>query len=201
MRTWHVFSLNHDNQRVHSRQSDTRYIPWRHHITIIYITEKDRNQKLNHHTAGIISCILAAIDCNNIHGGDIYVGFLAGIWPCGMITMLSELYIAESKTQVYAALHDYLSRNSSIFLELSEFIALVHCMIYYIIFTFHFNVVKNIGYICYDDGCHLRRFAQQPHRKNVTATSQKLASLEIVVDKMHIAGHKDPCTAKTSWLF
>ena len=65
-------------------------------------------------------------------------------------------------------------------------------MIYYIIFTFHFNVVKNIGYICYDDGCHLRRFAQQPHRKNVTATSQKLASLEIVVDKMHIAGHKDP---------
>ena len=89
-------------------------------------TEKDRNQKLNHHTAGIISCILAAIDCNNIHGGDIYVGLLAGIWPCGMITMLSELYIAESKTQVYAALHDYLSRNSSIFSELSEFIALVH---------------------------------------------------------------------------
>ena len=25
-------------------------------------TEKDWNQKLNHHTAGIISCILAAID-------------------------------------------------------------------------------------------------------------------------------------------
>ena len=65
-------------------------------------------------------------------------------------------------------------------------------MVRYIIFTFHFNDVKNIGYVCYDDGCHLRRFAQQPHRKDVTSTSQKLASLEIVVDKMHIAGHKDP---------
>ena len=47
-------------------------------------------------------------------------------------------------------------------------------------------------YVSYDDGCHLRRFAQQPHRKDVTSTSQKLASLEIVVDKMHIAGNKDP---------
>lgn len=52
------------------------------------------------------------------------------------------------------------------------------------------------GYICYDDGCHLRRFARQPHRKDVTSTSQTLASLEIVVDKMHIAGHKDPWCLK-----
>jgi len=49
-----------------------------------------------------------------------------------------------------------------------------------------------IGYIIYDDGCHLRKFARNPCRKDTTSTSQQLACLEIVVDKMHIAGHKDP---------
>ena len=78
--------------------------------------------------------------------------------------MLSLLYIAESKTQVYGALHDYLSRNSSIFSDLNDFICrCTHSMVCYIIFAFHFNDVENIGYVCYNDGCHLRRFAQQPH--------------------------------------
>ena len=45
-------------------------------------TEKDWNQKLNHHTAGIISCILVAIDCNSIHGGVIYVGYAS--WHLAM---------------------------------------------------------------------------------------------------------------------
>ena len=49
-----------------------------------------------------------------------------------------------------------------------------------------------IGYTIYDDGCHLRNFARNPCRKDTTSTSQQLACLEIVVDKMHIAGHKDP---------
>ena len=46
-------------------------------------------------------------------------------------------------------------------------------------------------YICYDDGCHLRKFARNPIRKDLTPTSKKIASLEIVVDKMHMAGHVD----------
>ena len=67
---------------------------------------------------------------------------LTGIWPCGIITVLSLLYIAESKTQVYGALHDYLSRNSS-FSELNECICrCTHCMVCYIIFALHFNDVK-----------------------------------------------------------
>jgi len=49
-----------------------------------------------------------------------------------------------------------------------------------------------VGYIIYDDGCHLRKFARNPCRKDTTSTSEQLACLEIVVDKMHIAGHKDP---------
>lgn len=38
-------------------------------------------------------------------------GILAGIWPCGVVTLLSELFIAESKSQVYGALHAFLSEN------------------------------------------------------------------------------------------
>jgi hypothetical protein len=47
------------------------------------------------------------------------------------------------------------------------------------------------GYICYDDGCHLRKFSQNPIRRNQSKTSEKIANLEIVVDKMHFKGHVD----------
>ena len=48
-----------------------------------------------------------------------------------------------------------------------------------------------VGYICYDDGCHLRKFAQNPSRKDLTPTTKTIASTNIVVDKMHIRGHTD----------
>ena len=54
-----------------------------------------------------------------------------------------------------------------------------------------------IGYICYDDGCHLRRFAQNSMRKDLTPTSKFISSLEIVVDKMHMAGHTDKWCKET----
>ena len=34
-----------------------------------------------------------------------------GSWPCGTITMISELFSAESKTQVYGTLHTFLQEN------------------------------------------------------------------------------------------
>ena len=46
-------------------------------------------------------------------------------------------------------------------------------------------------YICYDDGCHLRKFAQYSNRRQQSITTQWLADLEIVVDKMHFKGHTD----------
>lgn len=52
-------------------------------------------------------------------------------------------------------------------------------------------VLPDSGYICYDDGCHLRKFARNPTRKDVTPIAKQLASLEILVDKMHMAGHVD----------
>ena len=38
-------------------------------------------------------------------------GILAGIHPCGVITMIGELFGAESKGQVYGHLHSYLHDN------------------------------------------------------------------------------------------
>ena len=38
-------------------------------------------------------------------------GILAGMWPCGIISVMAELYVAESKSQVYGALHDFIQRN------------------------------------------------------------------------------------------
>lgn len=35
------------------------------------------------------------------------VGILAGMRPCGVIVLLSELFIAESTAQVYGCLHNY----------------------------------------------------------------------------------------------
>ena len=34
-----------------------------------------------------------------------HAGILVGVWPCGIITMLGELFGAESKGQVYGYLH------------------------------------------------------------------------------------------------
>ena len=45
-----------------------------------------------------------------------------------------------------------------------------------------------IGYICYDDGCHLKKYAMNPCRKELTSTTK---ILKIAVDKMHMAGHVD----------
>ena len=47
-------------------------------------------------------------------------GILAGIWPCGTITLLAELFISESKAQVYGALHDFLQSNADATKDINE---------------------------------------------------------------------------------
>jgi len=49
-----------------------------------------------------------------------------------------------------------------------------------------------IDHICYDDGCHLHKFVQNPTRSSLTPTAEKLAKITITVGKMHIKGHADP---------
>ena len=38
-------------------------------------------------------------------------GIVIGAWPCGTVTKISELFSAESKTQVYGTLHAFLQEN------------------------------------------------------------------------------------------
>ena len=48
-----------------------------------------------------------------------------------------------------------------------------------------------VEFICYDDGCHFSKFAQNSTRKDATPTAQKLAKIEIVIDKLHMEGNTD----------
>ena len=143
----------------------------------------------------------------------LFSGILAGMWPCGIVVLLTELFRAESKTQVYAALHELLHSYSSIATTLSKN---TFCMPEFEARTHNFSRIslkhQNITsqdvscvscklwllmgfliteFVCYDDGCHLRRFARNPSRADLTPISKKLATVEIVVDKMHMAGHTD----------
>ena len=55
----------------------------------------------------------------------------------------------------------------------------------------YLNVPFHTEYVCYDDGCHLRKFARNCSRCDVSAESKILAKQHIVVDKMHMRGHID----------
>ena len=46
-------------------------------------------------------------------------------------------------------------------------------------------------FICYDDTCHLRKFARNSVKTHLTPHTMQLASVEMVVDKMHMKGHTD----------
>lgn len=50
-----------------------------------------------------------------------FVGILAGLRPCGVIVLLSELFTSESKAQVYAYLHEFLRNNLSISNRLGKY--------------------------------------------------------------------------------
>ena len=41
-------------------------------------------------------------------------GILAGMWPCGIILFVSELFISESLSQVYGILHEFLQRQKDV---------------------------------------------------------------------------------------
>ncbi|KXJ06830.1 uncharacterized protein LOC114576501 [Exaiptasia diaphana] len=97
-------------------------------------------------------------------------GILCGLRPCGVFVTVAELYGCESNSQVYAILHEALRKNAESF--------------------------KMLEYLVYDDACHLRKYAQNPIRSELTEQTKTLRDIEIVVDKMHMRGHVDPWCKK-----
>ena len=49
-------------------------------------------------------------------------------------------------------------------------------------------MLPNSGYLWYEDG---HKVARNPTTKGITPAAKHLASIEILVDKMHMAGHVD----------
>ena len=74
-----------------------------------------------------------------------------------------------------------------------------HCIVItlslYNIGEINFEVLLNeflyIGYLCYNDGCHLWKYAQNSSRSQATQIAQHMAKLSIVIDSMHMKGHTD----------
>ena len=103
--------------------------------------------------------------------------------------MLTELFTAESKSQVYAALHELLTNHTNIASNLSEYGTEKH---EYVCWFMNSNTYFfKPEFVCYDDGCPLRRYATNPCRRNLTPQSIQLANTEIVIDKLHMAWHTD----------
>ena len=54
-----------------------------------------------------------------------------------------------------------------------------------------FSICTDTIILCYDDGCHLKKYAQNNKRAELTETARRIASSHIVIDKMHFKGHID----------
>lgn len=120
-------------------------------------------------------------------------GILAGVRPCGIIVLLAELFRAESKAQVYANLHEFMRKHPHVSENIGKCVRL-QVLLYVIqiaLSCFLSLPFLSTEYVCYDDGCHLRKYAQHSTRRNVTPTAQRLSNIEIVIDKLHMEGHTD----------
>ena len=53
------------------------------------------------------------------------------------------------------------------------------------------HYISLLDIICYDDACHLKRFAANPKRSELTKQTKQLSSMKMAVDKMHMKGHTD----------
>ena len=63
---------------------------------------------------------------------------------------------------------------------LANNISLKECYFYYL-----------LDVLCYDDACHLKRYAQNPVRKDASDIARKMATMDMVCDRFHFANHTD----------
>ena len=54
--------------------------------------------------------------------GTSLTGILAGIWLCGIVTLLDEVFVVESISQVYGIVHSLLHPNPPKTSEISEYL-------------------------------------------------------------------------------
>ena len=98
--------------------------------------------------------------------------------PCGIITIIQELFLTESKAQVYGHLYDFFQSAPETASCLSE-----HTMFPFLaVLQIWKHVSSRVRLLC---------------RCDLTPTTKILSSVPIVVDKMHMAGHVDPWCKKT----
>ena len=89
-------------------------------------------------------------------------GIMIGASPCGVIPLFEELYGCESLHQVHGRLGEFLAHTNS-----------------------------KIKTICYDDACHLVRYARNPKRAEYSEIAKRLSEMEYFVDKIHFLNHVD----------
>jgi len=53
------------------------------------------------------------------------------------------------------------------------------------------NCFPCLGIICYDDACHLKKFAHNPVHSTQTAVASRIAEMEILCDRFHFKNHID----------
>ena len=47
------------------------------------------------------------------------------------------------------------------------------------------------GVACYDDACHLKKYAQNPIRNELTEVAKRLNNITMVRDRFHFRNHVD----------
>ena len=47
----------------------------------------------------------------------------------------------------------------------------------------HKKITDAVEFLCYDNGCHLRKFANNPVRSTLTDTTKRIVAMEIVNHK------------------
>ena len=57
---------------------------------------------------------------------------------------------------------------------------------------FYIDFVFITEFVCYDDACHLKKYAQNRMCRNITGTNQKMADTEMMIDRFHFKNHVDP---------
>lgn len=53
-----------------------------------------------------------------------------------------------------------------------------------------------LEFLIYDDACHLKKYATHSKRASQTETAFQIASINMVVDRLHFSGHVDPWCRK-----